>query len=241
MLKKLIIIVVVVAVVFAGGLYLYRNMIVKAAIEESGTYVMKVDTELNSAGLELGAGSLELSGYSIANPDGFESDNFLKIEHGMLDIETGSIFDDEFIVDSLILDGITINLEQINSKNNVMQLLDNLKQFDVGESKSEQKISIKKVSIRNINVNGMIKVLNQEPYQKTFNVKDFTLSNLGGDNGASLEEITQKLFKELLSRTAASGQTFLPIDLNQKADELKDEAKDKIETEAKDQLKKIGL
>lgn len=240
MLKKLIILVLVIAVVFLAGLYLYRNMIVEAAIEESGTYVMKTDTRLGSAGLELSAGSLELSDYTIANPEGFKSDNFLKIDHGFLDIETGSIFDKEFVVDSLILDGITINLEQLNSKNNIKELLNNLKQFEMGESESEQKIKINKVSVRNINVNGVIEVLNQKPYEKSFNVKDFTMTNLGGNDGAPLEEVTQKLLNELLKRTSVSAQDILP-DFNQKVDELKDEAKDKIESEAKDQLKKIGL
>ena len=61
MLKKLLLFAILAVVVITGGAYVYRNMILKSAIEESGTYVMGVETELGSVNLELGdRSSIEL-------------------------------------------------------------------------------------------------------------------------------------------------------------------------------------
>jgi len=131
MIKKLLMLVVLLVVVGLATVYFYRNALVEAAVEESGDYVLGVSTDLGSAGLDIRGGSVTLDNYSISNPDGFEGENFLSLEHGLLDVNSGSILDDEVVIDSLVLEGFRLNLEQIDKKGNYLTILDNLKKFEV--------------------------------------------------------------------------------------------------------------
>lgn len=239
MIKKIILILLIVFILGAGSVYFYRNYIVEQAIEKSGTYVMGVETDLGSAGLEIGDGSLELNNYTIKNPENFNQENLLVIEHGFLAVKTGSVFDDEFIVDSLILDGIQINFEQKGTANNLKTLMDNIKKLDFGsEEKSEKKIKVGKVAVRNLSGTASLEILKQKKPAINFKVQDFTINDLGAGDGLTLNELTAEIFKRILNRSAQQGSS---LDLEGKVDELKDDAQDKIEDEAKKQLDKLGL
>jgi len=235
MIKKLILTVVILAALAFAIFYFARNIIVERAIEEGGDYALGVDTDLGSANLGLSAGSLDLSDYEISNPEGFESEYFFRIDKGILDISTGSVFDDEIIVDSLILDGIFMNFEQIDGKGNFSEIMNNLRRIEMGESSdSDLKMSIKKVSVKNINVIGTLSLLGKEQYSKSFKVDNIALSNVGGD-GESIAEVTAKIFSELINKAKLSATKILP-DFGAELDKLKEDAKDKLEDEAKDKI-----
>ena len=103
MFKKLILAVVILTVVALLVAYFARNMMVETAVEEGTGYALGVETDLGSAGLELGGGSLELNDLEIDNPEGFEADHFMTLRRGMLDVDAGSILDDEVMVARLTI------------------------------------------------------------------------------------------------------------------------------------------
>ena len=65
MIKKLIMLVGLLVVIGLASVYFYRNTLVETAVEESGDYVLGVSTDLGSANLDLGGGSVDLNDYSI--------------------------------------------------------------------------------------------------------------------------------------------------------------------------------
>ena len=240
MLKKLILIVVILAVIILAGFYFGRNIIIEKAVEEGGKYALKVDTDLGSANLAIGAGSFTMDDYEISNPEGYSAKNFLVIKKGFLDVSEGSVFEDELVVDSLILDGITMNFEQIDKKGNYAELLNNVKSISVeSSSDSETKLKIKKVAIRDIEVNASLSLLGKAQYDKSLKVDNITLNNVGGSDGASIGEVTARIFKEVIGKASAKVTGSFP-DFGQKLDELKNDARDKVETEAKEKLDNLG-
>lgn len=242
MIKKLIILVVLLVVVGLTSAYLYRNALVETAVEESGDYVLGVSTNLGSAGLDLGAGSVALDDYSISNPEGFEGEHFLRLEYGLLAVNSGSIFDDEVIIDSIVLEGFQLSLEQIDQKGNYLAILDNLKQFDVSSSsESEQRLRINKVMLRDIGVDVSLTLMGQKQADKSFTVENITLENVGGTDGTSVGGLIKTIVTEVLTKTTAGGKGLLGVDIDAQIDKLKEEGTTKLEDAAKDKLKDLGL
>lgn len=239
-MKKIIGICFILVILGLGAAYLYRNSIVESAIEEATTYALKVDADLGSAALGIWSGKLELNKYKIANPGGFQAENLFVMNHGLLVMNTGSIFDNEIIVDTLTLDGIRLHLEQIDTKNNIKQILDNLKQFDFGSSsaENEKSVKIKYAKVTDIGVDAVVTILGKEQYNKSLTLDNFTMNEIGGKSGTTVAGSIAILLKEILSRASTAGTA--QMGLNFDTDAIKDEAKKKIESEVKNQLKDIG-
>ncbi len=223
-----------------GGLYFYRNILVESAVEEGSSYALGVETDLGSAGLELSGGSLELDNFEVSNPEGFTADNFLVINNMILDVNEGSLLDDEVIIDSFVIDGLELNFEQIDAKGNYQQILNNIKKLNMSSSESsEQKFQIKKVSIRNISVNALYDILGNSG-EKKFEVKDITLKNIGGDNGATIGEITAKIVNAVTSKAIAANNNFPTEEyLKELGDKAGEVLKD-VTDDAAEKLEELG-
>ncbi len=240
MFKKILIGILVLFIIVILGMYLGRNYFVKSAIETGSEYSLKVETNLSSVNLDLSGRSLELNDFKISNPEGFETDFFLNIDQGMLDIGEGSLFDDEIKVDSLILDGINLMFEQKGSLGNFKVLMDNIKNMDMGSSsESNQKLFVKKISVRNIQVDAKLDLMGKQ-LQKTFKVENILLENVGGKDGATISEVTAKILKTLISKAKVSGKNSFPELFNVDLNRLKDDKVDEVKSEATDKLKALG-
>ncbi len=241
MFKKIVVWTIIIIVVVLVAVVLARNLIVKKAVEEGGDYALGVETKLGSADLALTGSSLKLKNFQVGNPEGFKAGDFMAIRLGILDVESGSVFSHEVVVDSLVLDGIDFNFEQIDAKGNFAAILDHIKKLDLGSSsESDQKFRIKQVSIRNISVAASLTLLGKEQYSKTFTVENISLQNIGGDNGATIGDITARVLKAVISKAAVTGQNLLPGGFGQNLDQLKDKTVQEVESKVSEDLKKVG-
>jgi len=239
MFKKIALGLIVLAVAVLAATYFVRNMLVKKAVVAGGTYALGVETNLGSASLEIGGGSVSLNDYVVNNPPGFASDKFLSIRRGVFDVDAGSVLDDEVKVDSFVLEGLTLNLEQIDRKGNFQMLLDNIKRINLSSSKESQKFRIGLIALRDIQVAGSLNILGRKA-EKSFKLDNFTLRDVGSDNGAKISEITSTIVKTLISKALAQGGGLLPDGFGQNLGELKDQGIEKVKTEAADKLKDLG-
>lgn len=239
MFKKIIFWVVILLIVVVAGVYFVRNMLVAKAVETGSTCALGVDTNLGSAALEIRGGSLELSNLEVGNPEGFKADNFMVLRRGVLDVEAGSILDDEVVVDSFIIEGVTLNLEQIDRSGNYQVLLDNIKKMDLSSSGDSQKFRIGLIALRDIKVNGSLNLMGKS-WDKSFTISNFQLRNVGGETGAKIGEIAATIVKNLISKALSEGNGVLPDGFGKNLSGLKDQGVEKIKTEAEDALKGLG-
>jgi len=238
-MKKILVSLVVLVVLVFLAFYLGRNMIVERSVEEGGEYALGVETSLASAEVGLTHGRCELNRYKIDNPEGFEQEKFLTIDKFVFDIEAGSIFDEAVVIDSFIIDGLVLNLEQIDANGNYSQILNHIKELDMGESSdsdSESKIIIKKVSLSEITVNTAITLLGKKQHEGSFAIDSFELTNVGGDDGMTVSQLSGFLVKTLINKSLSSGK--FPASLSGKIDELKDDGKELLEDGLNKLLKK---
>ncbi|MDD3731743.1 MAG: hypothetical protein PHU88_05135 [candidate division Zixibacteria bacterium] len=239
MFKKIALLAVIFLVIVLVVAYFVRNLLVEKAIEAGSTYALGVETNLHTAVLEIGSGSLGLNSLEISNPEGFTAKNFLSLKHGMFDVVAGSVLDDEVVVDSFIIEGVTLNLEQIDKKSNYQVLLDNIKKIDMSSSEETQKFRIGLIALRDINVNGSLNIMGNK-IDKSFKLDNFSLRNIGSDNGANISEVTSTVVKALITKALAAGSGLLPEGFGKSLDDLKDQGVEKIKSEAEDKLKDLG-
>jgi hypothetical protein len=239
MFKKIALVVILVIILAVTVAYFVRNKLVEKAVETGSTYALGVETDLGSAGLELSGGSLELNNLNVSNPQGYQADHFLSLRHGTFDVDAGSVLDDEVVVDSFIIEGITLNLEQIDNKGNFLILMDNIKKLDLSSSGESQKFRIGLIALRDVNVTGSLSLLGKK-YEKSFKLDNFSLRNVGSNNGATISEVTATVVKALISKALAAGNGALPEGFGKNLTEIKDQAVDKVKSEATNKLKDLG-
>jgi hypothetical protein len=239
MFKKIALSVIILVIVVLAGAYFYRNSLVAKAVESGSEYALGVKTELSSAALDIGGGSLTLNNFTVDNPEGFTGNEFMSMRRGMVEVKGGSVLKNEVVVDSLIIDGIALNLEQIDRKGNFQVLLDNIKRLEMSSSKETRKFRIGLIAVRDVQVNGSLS-LSGNKREKSFTLDDFSLRNVGGDNGATVGQVTAIVVKALVSKALAAGSGLLPEGFGANLSDMKERGVEKVTSEATNKLKDLG-
>ena len=241
MIKKIVLWVIVIVVVGLVAAYFGRNWLVKKAIEEGGEYALGVKTTVSSVNLGIGGGRLEIHDFDVHNPEGFQGKNILSIKSADLAVETGSIFGNEVKVDSLVLDGLKVDLEQIDNKGNFTEILDHIKKLDLtSSSDNQQRFIIKRLAIRNVSAEASLVLLGKKQFAGSYELADVTLTDVGGDKGATVARLTAVVLQSVLTRSIGAAKRKLPGGFGTA---IENEAKDnlqKLESDAKDKIKDLG-
>ena len=110
-LLKIGLIIVGLLVVAAIVVYFAIDSIAKTAVEKGGTYAMGTKTTCDSVNIRLLASEVGLSGLTVANPEGFKTDHFLKTGRLDVGVEPGTLTKDTIVVTHFELDGVDLNIE----------------------------------------------------------------------------------------------------------------------------------
>jgi len=241
MIKKLTLWVLFIIVIALVVVYFGRNWLVERAVEDGGEYALGTETVLGSAEVSLRGGKLDLNELEVRNPKGFEGGDLLDIKFGRVVVDAGSIFGNEIVIDTLILDGIKVNFIQNDDKGNFKAIMDHIKGLDMSSSdESGRKIKIKKVSVQNISVDGSLTLLGKKEYQKSFDIDGFTMRNVGGENGSSLKQIMALVMNEILSKSASAASGQLSGKLGESLNQAKANVLNQVDSEVKNQIEDLG-
>jgi hypothetical protein len=209
---SIVFIVLVVAASSATALYL--DVIAKKGIEQGSTYALGVDTSVDKVHLGLVSGNFGLSSFHIRNPEGFESEDFFVLNNARLSVGLRSVMGDTVVVNEILLDGITLNLEQVNRNSNYGVILDHVKQFEKGaksrdrEGKgSKKRFIIDELTVKNVVARVRLKSpelgINKE---MTVEVPEIHLEGIGAKiGGVGLPEITSIVITRVLDAVVRSG------------------------------------
>lgn len=103
-MKKLLIgLLVVVLLIGAGMFYLVSNLdsIVKRGIESAGTEAVGTNVRVDTVAIDLTTGSATLTGFSIANPEGFSNQDMVRFDELSVAIDLGSLRSDVIRITSI--------------------------------------------------------------------------------------------------------------------------------------------
>jgi hypothetical protein len=213
----LVVVVLLVAVVIAVALYL--DAIAKGAIEKGATYALGVRTTLDEADVGVISGEFSMRGLNVANPEGFQSDHFLQLGEGYVDVSMGSLRQDTVQLPLLTLTTVSMTLEKKGGESNYKVILDNLKRFESGEPQEPgdgpkepgKQFVIQEVVISDINVEVDLFGVGGELNRARVPIDEIRLTNVGTD-GADTSEVTNVIIKAIMAAVMANAAD-LPAEL----------------------------
>ncbi len=207
-----LVIIAVIGLVVAG---FFIDGIAVKAVEEGGTYALGVDTTLDSASIGLTSGTVGLSGLTIANPAGFETPHFFRMNSANVAVTLGSLMEDTVEVPEIALDGLSVNLEDFQGKANYERILENLGRFESGEAPAPESAPaeggksfvIKTIAITNVSVSATLLPIGGNATRTTFEIPEIRLHDVGsgGDGGMTLPEIINLVVKAVLGAITNAG------------------------------------
>jgi hypothetical protein len=127
LVRKIVIGVVVLLVVVVVGAWVMIDSLAKHAVQQGGEYALGVPTTVDTLTLSLLGGSLRMDTLNVANPAGYKGAHLMRTGKFNLAVDTGSVFGDTVRIPTLELDGLDLIIEPKGLKNNVEEILDNVK------------------------------------------------------------------------------------------------------------------
>lgn len=249
----------VVIVLVAGWLYL--EPLVKGAVHKFGTQIVGTEVSLAGFGLHPLDGELEINGFTVANPEGYETPNLLSLGEIFVKIDPQSVLSDTIIVDEIRILKPELTYEMPNfSTSNVQQLQENVARNTAKpaepkatENKAEEATAgtesapAKKVIIRKVLVAGG-SLSAMTPLQKktgplTLEMPALELTDIGDDSKSmSLNESIAIIFNRILFNATSVATKALgnASDMAQKAaNKAVNQVKESVAEEAGGLLDKV--
>jgi hypothetical protein len=200
-----------------------------------------VKTTVGSVNLGIGAGKLDMSKFDVHNPEGFKGKTIVSLKSADLAVETGSIFGNEVKVDSLVLDGLSVDLEQVDKRGNFTEILNHIKQLDLkSSSDSQQRLIVKRLVIRDVSAKASLTLMGKKQFDGSYKIDDITLTNVGGSDGATIAQLTAIVLNNVLIRSVGAAKRNLPGGFGTAIEEGAKENLQKLKSEAKDKIKDLG-
>lgn len=244
-MKKLAIGLVGLLVVAAVAVYLLignLDKILKGAIESVGSELLGVTVTVAAVELDLKSGSGQISGFTVANPAGYQAPEAFRMDKIRLGIDIRSLGQQPFIINELVILNPEVEVEvKEDGSSNLQTLLKNMEQNSAkaDEKAAEEhppeegagqkepvRMSFKKMEISGVKVHGLAP--GQEPVQVI--LPDITRENVGGSEGLTPSQVGGIIIGDII---AQSLQKVIEKKLSEKIGEaatgLFQELKKKIE------------
>lgn len=229
MKKLLIILLLAVVVVVVGGIF-FLDSVAKGAVETAGTDALGVTTSLDSLSIGILRGEVALGGLAIANPPGYDSQNFFTMKQGATKVTLGSLMGSEIEIPNVTLENIVVNLDKKGGKANYQVILDNVNKGSGGTppaggpgkeppgtppAEPGRRFVIRELVIRNVEVHATLLPLGGKASRVDATIPEIRLKDVPRTKGgAGMKELTGVVMKAILS-AIANKVGNLPKDLSE--------------------------
>lgn len=136
-MRRLFFWLIVLLVIAGAGLYFFADTVLKVAIERGGSSLAETDVAVESLDVAVteSEGSINITGLTIANPQGFSDSVLLSLQgiNLVIDIERSSL--SVLVIEELRVDNPQITYELGGGGNNMDKLMENIER-NVGGSSS---------------------------------------------------------------------------------------------------------
>jgi uncharacterized protein involved in outer membrane biogenesis len=209
MKKKLIwlggILLLVILVAFVFG-FVFLGSIVKAGVEQVGPIVTKVPVKLEAATLSVFNGSGELKGFELGNPEGFKTQNAIKVGTIAVSVAPGSVFGSKVVIHQIRVEAPEITFETALKENNLSKILANVQsmagtnQSNASPGGKGKKLQVDDFVIAGGKINLSATMLGGK--SATLPLPEIHLSGMGqGPEGITPVELTEKALNAVVNGT----------------------------------------
>ncbi|MFA7554205.1 MAG: AsmA family protein [Spongiibacteraceae bacterium] len=220
------------------------NDLVKVAVEDIGSDVLKTSVSLDSANVKLFENRIQLSGLKIANPPGFSAGNVFEMSDIVVDVELASLLDNLVLVNEISIDGARISAEQKGINTNFQALMNNI---DSGDKTEQVPVSspddedsstpidiLVRVDLFSFS-NSSMAVTTEKWGAQEVSIPTIALRNIGGNAGLPPEQLAPAILKPLIKQLNTvlkkRVQELLEGKAKEKLKEKEDELKKKLDKE----------
>jgi hypothetical protein len=205
-LRRIVLVFLLLIIVGIGGLYFYRNSLVRSAVESQASSSLGVKTTLGSANLGIFGGSLSLGDLKIGSPSGFTADQMFTLNELGLGVNYGDLRKEPIHVSKISIDKPAVMIEMVNGKFNFQALMDQMgsgapPQTKDGKPAEPVKLIIDELTLTNATVQLKAPLL---PKEITVNIPSVTLKNVGNSDGAQNGAAIKDVVVAMMSGLAAS-------------------------------------
>lgn len=222
-MRKILGIVVLLLLLAAAAVYLGIDAIVKRSIEAGTTYATGVPTRVEAVDVGLFSGRMDVGRLEIANPPGYNSPYFFRLNSLNLALNPRSLLEATVRVPELTIEGARVNLERAGATSNFNAILDNVRRVSADTDKTEEpppdeggpdtRFIIDRLRISRVSARAILARELGESGTLEVSVPPLTLENIGADSGGvTLAQLAALITRELL--VAVSRQIELPGDLD---------------------------
>ncbi len=188
------------AVLIVGGfIFVYSSLdsIVKAAVESIASDMTQTEVTLNDVEISPTTGQGSLRGFTMSNPEGFNSNEAFQFKEITVKIDIKSLVEDVIVINEIRINAPHITYEVGSKKSNIDTINENAQTHSSGDeaSNSDSDEEGPKFIVEHLYLNdGEISVAAAPLGDKTIDLAlpNIHLKDIGkGDNGASPEVILQ--------------------------------------------------
>ena len=246
-------------VVAAVGTFFYIEPLVKTTVNTVGTKIVGTKVNLDGFRFSPFVGEAEVTGLSVANPEGYKTANLINLGRVFIKVDVKSLFTDTIVVEEVSVNDIALAYEMPDlSTSNVMQIQQNIakntasketpvettekvieKEVSTAE-KTSKNIIIKKVVVDGGSLTAMIPL---QPEALTLNMPAIEIEGIGEQGKKmSIQESVATLFNKILfnaTSVVTKSLTEAKNIVNEAANKAIDEAKGKVSDEVNGLLDKV--
>ncbi|MBA43266.1 MAG: hypothetical protein CMF62_04560 [Magnetococcales bacterium] len=205
-------IIIAILVILPVALYLVREPLIKMAVNNVGTQVVGTEVNLDDVTFKPFSGLLELKGFSVANPQGYESPYAVTLGGVKVQLEPKSLLSNRIQIQEITITDPAITIEGGMKKNNLTDLqegmMKNLPASSEEAAPAEEPAAAegegKKVEIDLVQVQSG-KVSITKPIALTANLGTITMRDIGkeGDN-VTLAEFINNILNAVINDATKS-------------------------------------
>jgi len=220
-----------------AAIALFGNRIAGGAVEEASTRTLGVETRLENLAIHPIQGSVGLSGFTLANPEGFDAPTFLSLGSGDLALNLRSLLGDHVVVPLFSLERLDLVLERRDGKFNYQVLQERALGEGSGEEPAPSEGGGKKFTIEKVRLADMRVTFDLGPPlgNHAVTLPDLALDNVGSESGSDLGEIISELVDWIAKAAIENGGDLLPEDIQAEWTSLKGD----LEAQADDLLEDL--
>jgi len=236
-MKKIIISVAVVGVVVVIGLVIVLTLslgsIVKKGVETVGPQITKTEMTLDGASVSVFSGSGALKGFTLGNPEGYQTPAAIKFGEASVGVRPSSVLSDKIHVTHVRVIEPQITFEgTLGTANNLSKILENVEastgsgstapgdkpKTEPADSGASKKLQVDDFLITGAKVSVSMTMLGGKSLSVT--IPDIHFTDLGtGPEGITAGELTKKVLSQITKETLKAVENAV-ADLGKQATEV---------------------
>jgi len=213
LIETVILVIIIVVALLLLGFELFGERVIKTGIEAAGTKALGVGVDIDSLDLSVFKGRVAIKRLRVDNPAGYEQKYLLQMGKGQVQTRLKSLMSDTVEIESILLDDITLAIEQKGLDNNLKVVLDSLPKAEAAEGK---KLVVKDLKITNTTVKVKLLPVQVMPGQAdtvTLKLDPIEMKDLGSDDKLTTAKLASKVMVAIADAVAKQGAGVLPKDL----------------------------